>query len=200
MGSYSAPRKGTEGQDSPSVVPLFHWRLDRSHAGWFAGTIVGTAVFSIVGLEFSFGVEATALLGLVSVIVPLIAVILLVWGVFARRRIGIVSGMCLLLVLAGSFVLIREIDERRKAESMRRGDGIFTALSSFRKERGRYPSSLEELVPEFLPRIPSSAAAVLRDVPFHYRQSDRDGFELTFPAPAWLVCHRTESTSWACDD
>jgi hypothetical protein len=171
-----------------------------SHASWAAGLVAGIAVFSTAYLEWSFGFVATALIGLAAAACVLTAVAALIWGVLARRRIGLVSGASVLLVLAVSLALVREIDRRRKTESMRRGDTIFAALSSFRTDRGHYPNSLKELVPEFLPNVPSSAGAVLRDVPFHYRVSDRDGFDLGFPAPAWRVCHRTESTPWACVD
>lgn len=142
----------------------------------------------------------TGLVGLVWVAISMIAVVFLAQGLVSRRGLATLSGVGLVLVLAVSLIVVRKVDTRRKAESMRRGDAIVAALSSFRAERGRYPSSLAELSPKFLPAIPITASAALHDVPFQYRLSDRDGFELGFPTSAWLICHRAASTPWACDD
>lgn len=168
---------------------------------WFAllALLVGTAALSIAQLEWSFGVMAAGLLGLAWVSIVLAAIGSLCWGLFARRRTGLFAGAGLLLSLVLHVLVVRAVGTRRKAESIRRGDTIAAALSSFRAEYDRYPDSLPELVPKYLPEIPMTAMAALRQIPFHYRVGDQ-GFELGFPAPAWLVCYRTESASWACDD
>ena len=47
---------------------------------------------------------------------------------------------------------------------------IISAAESFRHEQGHYPSSLEELVPRYLPQIPRARYTVLLNE-FSYRQS-----------------------------
>jgi hypothetical protein len=162
--------------------------------------LVGAAALSIVHLEWSFGFAAAGFFGLVFIAVILAAVGSFLWGYFARRRIGLVIGAYLLLLVAFQVLVVHEIGISRKAESLRRGDMIAAALSSFRAEHDRYPDSLPELVPKYLPEIPNTAMAALHEVHFHYRLSDQGGFELSFPAPKWLTCYRNESIPWACND
>jgi hypothetical protein len=171
-----------------------------SHVVWVVAGVFGAVGCAVGYLEWSFSYVTAGLIGLVWLSISMTAVVLVARGLVSRRRLATLSGVGLVLVLAVSLLLVRKVDTRRKAESMHRGDAIVAALSSFRAERGRYPGSLAELSPKFLHRIPSTASAALHDVPFQYRLSDRDGFELSFPASAWLVCHRAASTTWACDD
>ena len=167
---------------------------------FLSALLIGAAALSILHLEWSFGFAAAGFVGLIFLAVILAAVVSLLWGFFTRRRIGLLIGTYLLVLVVFQVLVVHEIDITRKAESFRRGDMIATALSSFRTEHARYPNSLAELVPRYLSEIPNTAMAALHVVPFHYTLSDKEGFELSFPAPRWLTCYRNESLSWACND
>lgn len=162
--------------------------------------VISTTAFSVAYLEWSFGVGAAALLGLTQISFTAFGIGALLWGFLGRRRTMLIAGVYSLALVVLTTLVVRVEGTHRKAESFRRGDAIVTALSSFRAEHNRYPDSLRELVPKYLTEIPHSSMSALYEIPFTYRLKGTRGFGLAFPAPAWLICQRTESTPWACND
>lgn len=57
---------------------------------------------------------------------------------------------------------------------------ISSALSSYQEERGLYPQELEELVPEYLPEIPSPACSFISGLPRLFQLNDCDSDHLFF--------------------
>jgi hypothetical protein len=48
----------------------------------------------------------------------------------------------------------------------RRAERIISALAAYKQQRGRYPDSLAQLAPRYLPRVPSTAEGLLQPQPF----------------------------------
>jgi hypothetical protein len=82
---------------------------------------------------------------------------------------------------------------QRKNESMQIGDGIVTAIYSYQKAKGVYPSSLDLLKPDYLSEIPKTKLGT----PFNLHLADSDKFLLCFEDNGWC-CYLGYLNSWDC--
>lgn len=65
-------------------------------------------------------------------------------------------------------------------DAMLRGMALFFAIQAYERERGALPETLDQLVPDYLPRVPLDP---FDDTPFRYRRSGVPGL----PPEAWAV-------------
>jgi hypothetical protein len=142
------------------------------------------------------------LLGLFTLSVALLGAIGVLYGLLLRRRGWLGVGALLILVPPLAAFSASRLARYQEEISFARGDRIVAALASYHEASGSYPETLSELVPGYLAALPESAMGVVRRVPFSYRKAvyADEGYSLSFPAPAWMVCHRTARSSWGCDD
>jgi hypothetical protein len=82
---------------------------------------------------------------------------------------------------------------------MERYEPLVHALSEFRSDRGKYPDSLEELVPAYLPALPKGDANQRPSDPEY--GSAADGYSLSFrySGPGLNSCHFDDNSDvWQC--
>lgn len=115
------------------------------------------------------------------------------------------TGRLILWVLALPFILgiayaiihATVIHPRQISQARKDAGVIVLAIEQFHTHTGKYPSRLDELVPEYLERVPQLPG----DVPFGY-QSKNDGYTLAYVYTdiAPVFCHHsTNSIGWYCD-
>lgn len=147
-----------------------------------------------------FGFVTAGLLGLLVIGMAASGFLSALYGLLRGRQAWLVSGVHLLAVPLLASTLGGAVAHYQQRRSFTRGDHIAAALASYHRVSGSYPTTLSKLVPDYLPAVPRSAMGVLQRVPFHYSRDVREGYSLTFAAPAWRLCHRTAQSSWTCDD
>lgn len=92
-----------------------------------------------------------------------------------------------------------------KGEAAERGYAraapIIAALDSYHDQRGKYPTSLEELAPQFIPSVTAvQRPAAQSGYPWEYSR-DSLGYALTFryTGPGMNHCrYRPDTRAWAC--
>ena len=166
--------------------------------------LVGIGVgltLTLLSLEaFGFAVGgAVALLQLF--LVPGLGLGLLCWRRDRPRAKARRIGLALILAAVASLAVSGVVERRQLAASKATGDALCLALESCRKNSGRYPRLLQELVPTFLPAVPATCMGVFRSIPFDYRASpDGDDFTLGFHSTFFIYCERGRVSAWVCDD
>lgn len=81
------------------------------------------------------------------------------------------------------------------AENLQRADRIILALYYFKEERSSFPESLEELVPNFLPEMPTMA----NGDGFFYTTKLVNGFHLSFRVrPGYGCGYTSRFERWEC--
>ena len=72
---------------------------------------------------------------------------------------------------------------------------IINALEQYKSEKGTYPDSLDELVPDYLTSIPTE----VNDNPLAYKKNS-DSFSLSFYYldPGMNACTYTPENAWRC--
>lgn len=74
-------------------------------------------------------------------------------------------------------------------------DPIIASLEQYKAEKGAYPDLLTELVPDYLPEIPTE----VNDQPINYTKSD-ESYSLSFYyiGPGMNTCTYTPEDKWKC--
>lgn len=162
--------------------------------------VATTAILVVAHIE-SFGFVTSGLCAMLHFATLGLGLLLLVAGAIranARdRRIGSSLFVGALAAIAATIVIHHSQQDRSKAT----GDAVCTALDAWRDRHGQYPDSLQELVPAFLPNVPTSAMGLWSTIPFRYqRDAAGDDYSLAFDSPAWIVCERGRRRPWRCDD
>jgi hypothetical protein len=162
--------------------------------------VATTAILVVVHLE-SFGFVASGLTGLLHLATLGLGLLLLVAGAIrANARLRSV-GAAMLLGAIAAIVAMGLIHRSQQARSKTSGDAVCAALDAWHEQHGRYPDTLQELVPAFLSNVPTSAMGVWSTIPFRYqRDAAGNDYSLAFDSPAWIVCERGRSRPWRCDD
>lgn len=116
------------------------------------------------------------------------------------------SGCLAFAVVAGSAFLFGvcaggEIGEPGKVRLVRAlGAPVIRALDDYQRASGRYPASLESLVPAYLPSVALHAPeSSLLGYPFSYR-ADSSTYELSasFAGPGMNTCRYRPRSTWRC--
>lgn len=160
------------------------WTAARRGLLWGAGLGLvsgGVPAFAVAGSTYAWGMPPGWIA--MQYLVPLLtiaALIALGLGIALvvpadRRDLGItISIAALLVAVAGPLLVslafqIRQVGLERFAT--RASDPVIDAIESYVEEHGRAPESLEDLVPAYLPSIPSTGLA-----------SDTSGYRYHTPA------------------
>ena len=155
-------------------------------------------VLTVVHLE-SYGFAFPGAVALGYLAVGLAALFCLATGAARRRRRQVAWSATILAAVAGSALVANLVTAMQESASRARGDVIAAALTAWREQGGRYPSELNELVPEFLPEVPVSAMGVWRRVPFRYSRSV-DRYDLRFHCLFFNECWRGPDGVWGRGD
>jgi hypothetical protein len=151
-------------------------------------TLAATIGLVAYNTELSFGFEGTAYNGLLSAAVVLLCGALFVAsGVKKSKRLAKYA-FALAFALAGSIGVADAVTSRRIETTKDEATAIIRALHEHYDACGRYPVSLEDLVPDRLRSIPRAEVSLFVKRDFWYRVDD-DGlrYHLAFDTPAWHV-------------
>ncbi len=74
---------------------------------------------------------------------------------------------------------------------------VLTAIDQFKQERGRYPSSLYELMPKYIDALPAEPSLRIDE----YSQMLKFAYSREWPQLGRIVCvARFGSTEWNCEE
>jgi hypothetical protein len=159
-------------------------------------TWVGLVVFQI---EFAFGFAGTAVLGLLAIGPPvLFAAGLAVGFIWKHWGVAWVTGG--VLVVCWSSMLVGQLISRaQRTASIGQAEKIIDAAERYRAARSTYPTTLDALVPEFLPAEPRTKMG-LRERRFTF-QSTPESYSLDFEIPGWEFCvYDSKALRWSIRD
>lgn len=85
----------------------------------------------------------------------------------------VLVAVLLILYLAQRFIPGRRDRVRRVVPAAERAQPILSALARYQQDRGKYPETLNELIPQYLTEIPSTG--VTKYPSFYYLKTPRHG-------------------------
>jgi hypothetical protein len=110
-----------------------------------------------------------------------------------------------------SFIIMVPIWSWQDTLTQRRADVIIPQLYAYQQQQGHYPDSLAQLVPRYLPQVPSTAEGLLFPPAFRYRtfnyQPDSAKSQLVqhfslhyYPGAIVEATYGCQSQRWHYDD
>lgn len=110
-----------------------------------------------------------------------------------------------------SFPIMIPLWQWQNTTTERRADTIIQQVYAYQKQHGRYPDSLAQLVPEYLPRVPSTAEGLLFPPTFQYHpfeyqldsaelQADQHFSLQYYPGAMIEASYGSRSREWHYDD
>ncbi len=168
--------------------------------------IIGSFVFFLIlfiaQVDLTFGFIASGIVGvfwLISVIT-----ILTVAGIAIIKKKRNLIIRCSIVVTSLFLAIIASniINKIKLEASQETANGIILALEDFKKEKGKYPSSLNELTPIYLEEIPRPHVGFINKQKFQYnKSSDKERYVLGFPYAAWMLRqYDSELGKWVVHD
>lgn len=132
---------------------------------------------------------------------PSMGLILLIWGLKAKRSHKTTWGATLLLAMAAALISSLVITQAKIKTSKRLGDEMCQALAQYQNTKGEFPERLEDLAPEFLRAIPKTRMGLFRSLPFRYQhKKDQGEYLLGFDSTFFIYFERGPDGSWRSDD
>jgi len=162
-------------------------------------SILGFAILFCAEIE-SFDFISSAVLGLTTLGGIVAGSISIIFGLRQKRRTWVIIGAHVFVIPLLAVSIGGKISSGQRERSLRLGDSLVAALSTYHLTKGRYPDELAALVPDHISKVPLTGMSAIRDIPFYYRATENDGYTISFPSTAWMICHRTQKTEWVCDD
>ena len=113
---------------------------------------------------------------------------------FAFRLL--IRGALFLLILSGcqSYAERKQIDAERSQQNEERAKLTILALDQFFLNHGQFPEKLEELVPVYLPEMPTTYYGKS----FEYYVSKEDGYGLCYKLDTIGCCYTYSISFWDC--
>jgi len=120
------------------------------------------------------------LLGVLALILHLLGVLL---ALLLRRWLDLRLHAARSALWIAAMIALAAIYGLHQSATRLRGNEVVAACEAYRSQHGRYPKSLEALVPGFLVAVPPASDRVLHKDRFRYRSSDA-GFTLGYAGVA----------------
>ncbi len=139
-------------------------------------------------------------MGLVGLlVVPGVGFVCLFVGLARHRPALRRRGAALVLAAVFAFALSAYVSRRQEQASRERGDLLAIALDGYRAGHGDYPERLEELVPTFVPHVPTTCMGLFGERPFVYDRWLKD-YRLGFSTTLWNMWERGPDGALRCGD
>ncbi len=90
-----------------------------------------------------------------------------------------IAGLCALLSSVPAMLVSREIRKNGFQQMAERTKPLITAIKKFEKQKGHAPEALAELVPEFLPAVPTTGIGAYPEYRYEQFEDDSDPWELS---------------------
>ena len=132
---------------------------------------------------------AFALFACLVVVLGFGALLVALPAMLAKRSrsagLGLAYGALIAIgLVAADVVLYSAVRDAGIRRLISRGDQIVAAIGSFERDQGRVPASLEELVPKYLAKIPTTEAAICPE--FSYGGDSRS-WEIAVGLTQWIL-------------
>lgn len=122
------------------------------------------------------------------------------------RKVAIATCMVVIVCVVVASITAYEYwwnwSPKAKSKSVRIGNEIVKALRKYHSDHGRFPDSLEGLVPTYLPEIRNPTAGTRRWD--YFLESDKQVFTLQFSTPygypSMNYCSFRQDAEWYEDD
>ncbi len=112
------------------------------------------------------------------------------WALILPTALGMVLGIGYFIIHA-TIIFPQQLSQMRKD-----ADTIVLAIEGFYSDIGHYPTALEDLIPEYLERVPQLPG----DAQFEYQfKGDKYSLAYAYPGIAPVFCHYTQNFGWYCD-
>ncbi len=109
--------------------------------------------------------------------------------------------------LAGALILVAVFGSNRIASALQRHARddtalqVLMALEAYKKDKGTYPETLDELAPGYVPEVPRPAIGLLRDEDDRFAYSNYgDSYALEFASVLWVQCQYSPPYEFAAAD
>jgi len=117
------------------------------------------------------------------------------------RRSGLVRFAAGALLLAAIFGSSRIAASMQRAARDQTALDVLVALEAYKKDKGMYPETLDELVPEYVEEVPRPAIGVIRDEDDRFAYSNYgDSYALEFASVLWVQCQYSPPFEFASAD
>ncbi len=181
-------------------------------AVWFQRRIGGVRGFALGGIcSVLVGAAAGWLIfsapsGWIAVAV-IAALYALVCMFLAPRDSAEAQRSGLFRLAAGALLLVAIFGSSRIAATLQRAArdrtalDVLVALETYKRDRGSYPETLDELVPDFVPEVPRPAIGLIRDEDDRFAYSNYgDSYALEFASVLWVQCQYSPPYQFAAAD
>ncbi|MGH7291684.1 MAG: hypothetical protein ACREJT_10770, partial [Myxococcota bacterium] len=165
----------------------------QKRAGGVIGFVLGLVLTLALGLGAGWLIftkpEGWVTVAIIASIYAVLCMLLAPRDPVEARSSGLVR------LTAGALLLLAIFGSSRVAASMQRTArdqtalDVLVALEAYKKDKGMYPESLDELVPEYVTEVPRPAIGVIRDEDDRFAYSNYgDSYALEFASVLWVQC------------
>jgi len=177
----------------------------RKRIGGGAGIVFGEALAVLVGLGAGWLIfSATSGWIAVAIVAALYAFVCMLVAPSdpaAGRNAGampLVAGALILLAIFGSSRIAATLQRHARDETALQ---VLMALEAYKKDRGTYPETLDELAPDYVSEVPRPAIGILRDEDDRFAYSNYgDSYALEFASVLWVQCQYSPPYEFAAAD
>ena len=161
-------------------------------------TLIGWLLFSVASNTFTYGFAVAGLAGLIYLYLFIIMTVFTFYFLLTKKfnKLAVLLAVFMIMVTVSFFG--GRLNGHLKETSNLKGDKIFTAIQNYRDAKGKYPSDLLDLTPDYLEKIPKPD--FFRSDFYSSFNQEKDVFSVSYDAPAWLICARSSDKNWVCDD
>ncbi|MHC4474098.1 MAG: type II secretion system protein [Planctomycetota bacterium] len=166
------------------------------------GSFILFLVLFITQVDLTFGFIATGIVGVFCLFSAITIVAVAIIAILKKKTNLIMQCSIVAISLFLAIIASNIINKIKLEASQDTASGIILALEDFKKEKGNYPSSLNELTPIYLEEIPKPHVGFINKQKFHYNKSnDKEKYVLGFPYAAWMLSqYDSELGEWVVDD
>ncbi len=166
------------------------------------GSFILFLVLFIAQVDLTFGFIASGIVGVFWLFSAITIVTFVVIAIIKKKRNLIIRCCIVAISLFLVFIASNIINKIKLEASQDTASGIILALEDFKKEKGNYPSSLNELTPIYLEEIPKPHVGFINKQKFYYNKSNKnEKYVLGFPYVAWMFSqYDSELGEWVVDD
>jgi len=173
----------------------------RGVRGFALGSVLSVVVGLVAGWLIFSAPGGWVAVAVIACVYALVCMVLATRDPIEGRRSGLfrfTAGALLLVAIFGSSRIAATL--QRTARDHTALD-VLVALEKFKQERGTYPETLDELVPDYVAEVPRPAIGLIRDEDDRFAYSNYgDSYALEFASVLWVQCQYSPPYQFAAAD
>jgi len=164
--------------------------------------LVISACLTLVSTELAFGFWGSGFYGLLNFCLVGLCGVLVLFAIKKKSKSITALSASLAFAIVTSVIVSNQITGSRTKGVTRDAEVVISALGEYHSVYGRYPSTLLELVPDFIYEVPRARVSVFVERDFYYSTVWKEGeYWLSFDLPAFMAKgYDSESSSWQTGD